>query len=217
MMNVIIIPARAGSLRLKNKNMLKIKDQTLVEKTIIFSKKIKKIDKIIVSSNDPKVLAYSKIFKNIYFIKRPQKLSSSKSLIIDTLIYLNKLFKEKFENILMLQPTSPYRSLNLVNYHWIKFITKRKKYRSKISISKANSSEKKKFLVKNKYIILNKKKNDPRNYEANGNFFMVNTNFLKKYKKFVVSNNTEAAIISNKKNMIDIDTKQDYILATKYK
>ena len=46
---------------------------------------------------------------------------------------------------------------------------------------------------------------------------MVNTNFLKKYKKFVVSNNTEAAIISNKKNMIDIDTKQDYILATKYK
>ena len=49
MMNVIIIPARAGSLRLKNKNMLKIKDQTLVEKTIIFSKKIKKIDKIIFS------------------------------------------------------------------------------------------------------------------------------------------------------------------------
>ena len=125
-MNVIIIPARAGSLRLKNKNMLKIKGQTLVEKTIIFSKKIKKIDKIIVSSNDPKVLAYSKIFKNIYFLKRPQKLSSSKSLIIDTLIYLNKLFKEKFENILMLQPTSPYRSLNLVNYHWIKFVTKKK-------------------------------------------------------------------------------------------
>ena len=63
---------------------------------------------------------------------------------------------------------------------------------------------------------MNKKKNDPRNYEANGNFFMVDMNFLKKYKKFVVSNNTEAVIISNKKNMIDIDTKQDYILATKY-
>ena len=45
---------------------------------------------------------------------------------------------------------------------------------------------------------------------------MVDMNFLKKYKKFVVSNNTEAVIISNKKNMIDIDTKQDYILATKY-
>ena len=90
MINVIIIPARAGSVRLKNKNILKINNQTLVERTLIFSKKIKNIDKIIVSSNDLKVLAYSKKFKNIYFIKRPKSLSTSKSLLIDTVNYLNK-------------------------------------------------------------------------------------------------------------------------------
>ena len=39
MINVIIIPARAGSVRLKNKNILKINKQTLVERTLIFSKK----------------------------------------------------------------------------------------------------------------------------------------------------------------------------------
>ena len=125
MINVIIIPARAGSVRLKNKNTLKINNQTLVERTLIFSKKIKNIDKIIVSSNDLKVLAYSKKFKNIYFIKRPKSLSTSKSLLIDTVNYLNKSFDKKFENILILQPTSPYRSSNLINSNWIKFLNKR--------------------------------------------------------------------------------------------
>ena len=52
MKNIIIIPARKGSQRLKNKNLLKIKNKTLVEKTIDFSIKIKKVDKIIVSSDN---------------------------------------------------------------------------------------------------------------------------------------------------------------------
>ena len=215
-MNVIIIPARAGSVRLKNKNILKINKLTLVERTLIFSKKIKNVDKIIVSSNDLKVLAYSKKFKNIHFIKRPKSLSTSKSLLIDTVNYLNKLFDKKFDNILILQPTSPYRSLNLINSNWIKFLNKRKKYKSSISISKGTNIKKRFFLIKKNYLILNKKNNKTNKYQANGNFFMVNINFLKKFKKFVISHFTEGTVINNKKNMIDIDTKQDYILATKF-
>lgn len=216
MINVIIIPARAGSARLKNKNILKINKQTLVERTLIFSKKIKNVDKIIVSSNDLKVLAYSKKFKNIYFIKRPKSLSTSKSLLIDTVNYLNKSFDKKFDNILILQPTSPYRSLNLINSNWIKFLNKRKKYKSSISISKGTNIKKRFFLIKKSYLILSKKNNKSNKYQANGNFFMVNINFLKKFKKFVISHFTEGTVINNKKNMIDIDTKQDYILATKF-
>ncbi len=215
MINVVIIPARAGSKRLKNKNMLKIKKKTLVERTIIFSKKIKNIDKIIVSSNDPKVLAYSKKFKNIYFIKRPKNLSTSKSLLIHTVNYLNELFDKKFKNILVLQPTSPYRSINSINQNWIKFIKKRKKFKSNVSVSKGNNLLKKKFLIKKNHLIF-RKENNGVNYEANGNFFMVNIEFLRKFKKFVTSHFTEATIVNYKKNMIDIDTKQDYILATKY-
>ena len=216
MINVIIIPARAGSARLKNKNILKINKQTLVERTLIFSKKIKNVDKIIVSSNDLKVLAYSKKFKNIHFIKRPKSLSTSKSLLIDTVNYLNKSFGKKFDNILILQPTSPYRSLNLINSIWIKFLNKRKKYKSSISISKGTNIKKRFFLIKKNHLILSKKNNETNKYQANGNFFMVNINFLKKFKKFVISHFTEGTVINNKKNMIDIDTKQDYILATKF-
>ena len=59
MKNIIIIPARKGSQRLKNKNLLKIKNKTLVEKTIDFSIKIKKVDKIIVSSDNKEILDFS--------------------------------------------------------------------------------------------------------------------------------------------------------------
>ena len=40
MNNLIIIPARKNSVRLKNKNILKIKNKTLIEHTIIFAKKV---------------------------------------------------------------------------------------------------------------------------------------------------------------------------------
>ena len=115
MTNIVIIPARSGSKRLKNKNLLKLNNLTLVEKTIKFAKKIKNIDKIIVSSNNLKVLNYKKKYKNILFIKRPKTLATSKSLLIDTVFYLNNFFDKSFNNIIILQPTSPYRSIKFIN------------------------------------------------------------------------------------------------------
>ena len=56
MRNIIIIPARSGSKRLKNKNLLKLENKTLVERTIIFSQKVKDVDKIIVSSDHEDIL-----------------------------------------------------------------------------------------------------------------------------------------------------------------
>ena len=126
MRNIIIIPARSGSKRLKNKNLLKLENKTLVERTIIFSQKVKDVDKIIVSSDHEDILKYQKKFKNITFIKRPQKLSSSKSLLIDTVKHLYKLSKKDFKNVLILQPTSPFRSISLINNKWKKFIKLKK-------------------------------------------------------------------------------------------
>ena len=218
MMNVIIIPARSGSQRLKNKNLLMIGKKTLIEKTIIFSKKIRNIDQIIVSSNDLRILSYEKKFKNIYFLKRPKVLSSSNSLLIHTIKYLNELYKKKFENILILQPTSPFRSEKLINKNWLKFIKSKKTLKSNISVSEETVSKKKKFFIRKGYLIQRKKiSNNHKYYEANGNFFMVNIKFMNKFRKFVKSNFTIATVIDKKKYAIDIDTKKEYIQALRYK
>ena len=54
---VILIPARSGSKRLKNKNILKIKNKTLISFTISQALKVKNIDYVIVSTDNRKFLA----------------------------------------------------------------------------------------------------------------------------------------------------------------
>lgn len=217
MKNTIIIPARAGSKRLKNKNFLILNDKSLMERTITFSKKINNIDQIIVSSDSSEISNLKKKYKDILFLKRPKYLSTDKSLIINTIYYLYDIFNKKFQNLMILQPTSPYRSIKHINNEWFKFIHLKKKYKSCASVSKGKNVNKKKFNIKNNTLVLEEEKKKVISYEANGNFFMANMEFLKRYKKFIVSEKTIASVIKSKKNVIDIDTKKDYNLALKYK
>ena len=51
---LLIIPARKGSVGLKNKNLLKISDKSLVEWPMDAAKKVKKVDKILVTTDSKK-------------------------------------------------------------------------------------------------------------------------------------------------------------------
>jgi len=55
-----IIPARAGSVGLKNKNFRKLGDKPLIEYTISAAKKSKYLDRFLVSTNDKKIINYCK-------------------------------------------------------------------------------------------------------------------------------------------------------------
>ena len=53
---IAVIPARAGSKRIKNKNIVKLNNKPLIEYTLKVAKKCKYIDKIVVSSESKKIL-----------------------------------------------------------------------------------------------------------------------------------------------------------------
>jgi N-acylneuraminate cytidylyltransferase len=113
-----IIPARGGSVGLKNKNMYPLNGRPLLFYTLDAAKKAKLIDRIIVSSDSEKILNFSK--KNLVeVIKRPKKISGSKSRTHEAIIHcLN--FLKKNENyipdiIIILQPTSPLRNSKHIN------------------------------------------------------------------------------------------------------
>ena len=59
-----IIPARSGSKGIKNKNIIKIKNKPLLSYSIIYAKKCKLVDEIIVSTESTK---YAKIAILAYF------------------------------------------------------------------------------------------------------------------------------------------------------
>jgi CMP-N-acetylneuraminic acid synthetase len=102
-----LIPARGGSKGIINKNLKKIKNKSLVKISIDFAKSLRYVDKIVVSSDETKILKEAKLSK-VNLHKRSKKLSGS--LVSDYEI-INEIINnfEGFDYLIYLQPTSPFR------------------------------------------------------------------------------------------------------------
>tara|TARA_B100000963_G_C22469922_1_gene599633 strand:+ start:233 stop:814 length:582 start_codon:yes stop_codon:yes gene_type:complete len=107
--NIIIIPARGNSKRLKNKNLLQINKRSLIEIACLEAKKSKFFGKIYVSSEDIRIQKICKKLK-INFIKRPKHLSKDNVEKQEIIVHVLKTLlrkKLKISNVVSLQPNSP--------------------------------------------------------------------------------------------------------------
>ena len=106
-----IIPARAGSKRIKNKNLIKINKVPLFNYTLRSALKTKKIKKIIITTNIKKLI--KKNSKKIFYVERPKYLCKDNSSTESAMLHALKTFNNKkdtiIKNIILLQPTSPFR------------------------------------------------------------------------------------------------------------
>ncbi len=218
MFNVAIIPARAGSNRLKNKNRRKINGISLINWSINFAKKLNFLDHIVVTTDDKVILKeLKKKNSSIKIIKRPKYLAKKRSRSEDVIIHAINNYEKKFgkvDTILLLQPTSPIRSLKHVNAAFRKFNYFKKK-KSIVSVFKSSSLSKRNFKIYNNNLIL---QNDEKKtkYQIDGNFYFATPTFIKKYKSFYRRNKTYPMITRSKKFSIDIDTIQDFKIAKNY-
>ena len=121
---IALIPARSGSERIKNKNIINFFGHPLIAYAISTAIKSKIFDKVLVSTDSFK---YKKIAKKygaeIPFL-RPKKISKSFSSDYEWVNYtLRKLEKnnEKFSHFFILRPTNPLRSYNTICKAWNTF------------------------------------------------------------------------------------------------
>ena len=107
---IAIIPARKNSKRLK-KNLQKIGGKTMFTFTLDAALNSKKINKILITTDIPELL--KKDTKKIHHIRRPKNLcqdhNSTESAVKHAVSYICKNKKVKIKNIVLLQPTSPFR------------------------------------------------------------------------------------------------------------
>lgn len=148
---ICIIPARAGSKGIKNKNMVKLKGKPLIYWTIKLAKKIKYFDKIIVSTNSKKIQNYSKIngIKTPYL--RPEKISKDKTSMDEVVKDVVKYFKAINYipyAVAILQPTSPFRKTSTIDKACKIFL--KKKYDSLTTIEEIKHNHNPHYLFKNK-------------------------------------------------------------------
>ena len=139
-----IIPARKNSQRLKKKNKLFLGNKTLVERTLNFAYKINFSKKIIFTSDDIFNLKI-KQKKETIFIKRPSKYAKNNSKMVPVIFDALEKSKIKIKrnlSVLLLQPTSPYRSLSLINEGYKLFRKNKLKY-SVVCLSTKNKKSNK--------------------------------------------------------------------------
>ena len=86
---VALIPARSGSKRLKNKNILKLNGKPLIAHTINYAKKAKIFDKIILSTESKKYAEIGKKYGAEVPVLRKKKPQTNKNL-----------FKNSFFNLI---------------------------------------------------------------------------------------------------------------------
>ena len=109
---IALIPARGGSKGIKNKNLVKINNKPIVDIAIDYAISSKLFSKIILSSDNKKILNRAKK-KNIIIHRRSKKLSSDHSLLNDTILKITSTYNLKKEYILIiLEPTSPLRNFD---------------------------------------------------------------------------------------------------------
>jgi len=125
---LVFIPARSGSKRIKNKNLKIFRGKPLIYWTLNNVNQSKIISNCILSTDSTKIINFSRkiLKKKCIYSKRPKKLSTDKSKIVDVIYYeINKHKLQYFEYIVLLQPTSPLRKAKLLDQTLKKVINKK--------------------------------------------------------------------------------------------
>ena len=214
---IAVILARKNSKRLKNKHYLKIDGKNLVQNTINFATKLNFIKEIVLSTDDKYFLNFD-YGLNLIKIKRPKYLSTSKSSSISAIKHVFTKLKNKnmkFRNILLLQPTSPFRDLNIITLGF-KLFKKNKYTMSVISMSKTKNKLKRFFELEKNKLVLSQPNKKKSLFQANGNFYFASKKYILRNNSFFCKNKSLAFLIKNSRISIDIDTYQDYKKAIKF-
>jgi len=220
MKKLIIIPARAGSKRLPNKNLKLLGGKPLIMHSVEIARKIFNDNEICVSTNSLEIKTMvEKSGLNVPFI-RPQNLAQDKSSTEDVLLHALSYYEKIGYNpdiIILLQPTSPFRKTKHINDIIKQFS---KKIDMVVCVKEAQSNPYFNLYEEDKNGLLKKSKKGnftrfqdcPKVWEINGSIYAINSDSLKQkgYKNF---DKIEKYQIDEPIYSIDIDTENDWNLA----
>lgn len=204
-----IIPARGGSKRLPGKNIKLLNGKPLIAYTIESALMCSSIEQVIVSTDDPEILSISKQFGADSPNLRPDYLShdnsSSNDVIKYTINVVNEVYGKNYENCVLLQPTSPFRSCENIDDAVSLF--RQNNALAVISICKENHPIKWHKYLNNSGILESINFEEKLTYYPNGSIYVLS--------KEVINNNNyytdkTFGYLMDKYHSVDIDTQDDW-------
>ncbi|PHS14921.1 MAG: CMP-N-acetlyneuraminic acid synthetase [Kangiella sp.] len=220
-----LIPARGGSKRLPQKNILPLGEKPLITWTIEAALESDIIDSVVVST-DCKDIANVSIASGAKVpFERPEKLSNDNATSLDVVLHaLDKLAEdgEHYDIVILLQPTSPLRChKDIINAFEL---FDKKDANGIVSVCEMEHSplwsntlpadlSLSEFLSNDLH---NKRSQELQNYyRLNGAIYITLIKELRNQKKFLLNENCFAFIMDKEKS-VDIDTLNDFHLAEFY-
>lgn len=217
-----IIPARGGSKRLPGKNIRTLGDKPLICWSIDVAKDITEICEILVSTDDNEIAAVSAAAGALVPWLRPANLATDTASTVDVVLHALDWYEEKYgdvDGILLLQPTSPFRTKDSVRNGIEAF--KNNRQRTVVGVSPAENHPMWTLKIEDGGLVpfmadhgLNMRSQDlPPAYSVNGSLYLISPKELRSNNSFF--NEQPTPIIINKHTeALDIDTEADWITAT---
>lgn len=218
---VALILARKGSKGVPNKNTKLLNGKPLISWTIEAAIKSKLISRIIVSTDDPKIVEICKSYGLEIDSLRPANLSNDKALTDSVVLYELKKLNKDYTDVILLQPTSPLRTHmhieNSLNEYFLK------KYKSMVSVKDSSKHVFWSFILNDKGGLksivglenMPKRRQDiPNTYELNGAIYISNIDLYLKKETFLTD--CTMPYIMDQISSLDIDNFKDFEIAEKY-
>ena len=217
-MTIAIIPARGGSKRLPNKNLMLLKGIPLLAHSILFAQKQSFIDAVYVTTDDANIKKCALEYGAIV-IGRPSALSGDFEPTISALKHVLEQIAP-VENVILLQPTNPLRPENLLREAFDIF--NKSNYESMFTVSPNHQKLGK--ILNNNFVPFNyqigqrSQDLEPLFYE-NGLLYITKSKLI--LNNVIISENAFPLIVNHIFGTVDIDTQDDfdyanYIIQIKY-
>ena len=226
---LLILPARSGSKRIKNKNIISFFGKPLIAYAIETAKKSNLFDKIIVSTDSKKIAQIAKKYGAETPFLRPHELSRDLSTDYECIKHALEYLKNK-ENyipdiVLQLRPTQPCRKIEDINKCLDLFISNMDTYDSLRTVVEFEKSPYKMYSIGNNTLIpMHREINGikepynqcrqalPKTYLHNGYIDIFKTSIV---NKRTISGERIYPYVMDKSDTIDIDTMDDWFKAEK--
>lgn len=208
-----IIPARGGSKGLPRKNIINLAGKPLIAWTIEASLGSKYITKTIVSSDSNGILQVAKNYGS-HILKRPGQLATDISSSEVVVKHALESIQEKFDYVVLLQPTSPLRDTNDINSAFEKIFSLDAtalisvcEYDNKIlKAFKENKSKYIEGISNNKYPFM-RRQDLPKTYMSNGAIYIIQVDEFLKNDSFFTDKTI--SFVMDEIKSLDIDTQDD--------
>jgi len=222
-MNILIIPARYGSKRIKKKNLKNFYGKPIISYSIAAALKTKIFGKIIVSTDSKKIKKIAENFGAEVPFMRPKKLSGDKVKAQDVIVHAIKFLikkRVKFNNVCCIYPTAALvkpnnikKGLKKLNDGW-KYVFSACAYeRSTLRSFKVDGNKRVKFLNPN-YINTNTQDLKKTYFDAGQFYWAKKEDWLKSNLYLLKGTIVEL----DTKYVQDLDYKKDFqLLKNKYK